>query len=54
MTQTINGITEGELFRLLCAYIAIRQPGPRREFLELVESWARDQWLAIDSARDQT
>jgi len=54
MSQTIHNITQDELFRLLCAYIAIRRPGPRREFLELIESWAQEQWLAADSANDPT
>lgn len=49
MTETVHGITEGELFRLLCAYIAIRDPGPRSEFLSAVEHWAQDQWHAADS-----
>jgi hypothetical protein len=49
MTQTIHGITESELFRLLCAYVSLRNPGPRHEILSLVESWACQQWAATDS-----
>lgn len=49
MTQAINGITDAELFRLVCAYMAIRTPSIRLKFLELVESWAQEQWLAIDN-----
>lgn len=53
MKQTVHDITQDELSRLLCAYISIRAPGPRREFLELVESWAKEQWLAIDNERNR-
>lgn len=48
MTQTVYGIAEGELLRLLCAYTAIRDPRPRHEFLSLIECWAQDQWHASD------
>lgn len=44
MMHTTNDLTETELFRLTCAYIAIRDPAIRAEFLELVEAWAVDQW----------
>ncbi|MEL7444343.1 MAG: hypothetical protein AAGK02_00845 [Pseudomonadota bacterium] len=41
-------LTQHEIFRLTCAYTAIRKPEIRAEFLELLESWAKDQWLAGD------
>ncbi len=44
MTKITNDLTETELFRLTCAYIAIRNPAIRAEFLELLEAWAADQW----------
>ncbi len=50
MTQAVHGITEQEIFRLLCAYISIRGNGPRLEFLNLIETWAKEQWTAGDLA----
>jgi len=44
MTQTVYSLTEHELFRLTCAYTAIRDPVIRAEFLRTVEAWAEDQW----------
>lgn len=44
-TETVYGVTEHEVFRLTTSYIAIRKPEIRAEFLELVEAWARDQWV---------
>ncbi|SPF81350.1 hypothetical protein [Pseudoprimorskyibacter insulae] len=44
MSKTIYGITEAELFRLKCAYSAVRDPIIRAEFLRTVEAWAHDQW----------
>ena len=41
---TVYGITQVELFRLTCAYIAVRKPEIRAEFLRTVEAWAQDQW----------
>lgn len=54
MTQTIYGVTYVELFRLISAFMAIRTPSIRLKFLELVESWAQEQWLAVDDAKKQT
>lgn len=54
MTRTIYDVTDAELFRLVGAYMAIRTPSIRLEFLELVESWAQEQWLAVDEATNQT
>ena len=48
MAETVHGVTQEELFRLVCAYMAIRDTRCRQEFLSLVESWARDQWQAGD------
>ena len=47
-TPATYGITPHELFRLNAAYAAIRKPQIRAEFLELIESWAKDQWVALD------
>ncbi len=44
MSKITNDLTETELFRLTCAYTAIRDPAIRAVFLELVEAWAVDQW----------
>lgn len=54
MTRTIYDVTDAELFRLVCAYMAIRKPSIRLEFLELVESWAREQWPIVDSKGNQS
>lgn len=44
MTQSIYGLTETGIFRLLTAFAAIRDPNVRAEFLRTVEAWAQDQW----------
>ena len=44
-TNTVYDLTQEELFRLTTAYTAIRKPEIRAEFLELVEAWAKDQWV---------
>lgn len=44
MSTNIYGMTEAELFRLVTAYTAIRDPAIRAEFLRTVEAWADDQW----------
>lgn len=44
MSKTIYDLTENELFRLTCAYLAIRDSDIREEFLRTVEAWAQDQW----------
>lgn len=44
-TKAIYGLTQSELFRLLTAYSAIRDPNIRTEFLTTVEAWAKDQWV---------
>ena len=44
MKQAVYHHTEAELFRLTCAYIAIRDPNIRAEFLRTIEAWAQDQW----------
>ncbi|MEM7288863.1 MAG: hypothetical protein AAF412_00615 [Pseudomonadota bacterium] len=44
-TPATYGLTQHEIFRLTCAYTAIRKPQIRAEFLELIESWAKDQWV---------
>lgn len=49
MTQTVYDLTEEELFRLTCAYTAIRNPTIRAEFLRTVEAWAQDQWHGQNS-----
>ena len=53
-TPATYGLTQYELFRLTTAYTAIRKIRIRAEFLELVESWAKDQWLAGDAAQGNT
>lgn len=45
MTQTVYSLTEHEIFRLTCAYAAIRNPAIRAEFLRTVEAWADEQWM---------
>ncbi len=42
---SIYDITQPELFRLICAYTAIRDPAIRTEFLTTLEAWAQDQWV---------
>ena len=42
--ETVYGVTEAEIFRLTCAYTAIRKPEIRAEFLRTVEAWAKEQW----------
>ncbi|SMX28187.1 hypothetical protein TRP8649_02302 [Pelagimonas phthalicica] len=49
MTYNFYGITEAELFRLITAYSAIKNPSIRAEFLRTVEAWAMDQWDASGS-----
>ncbi|MGH1399496.1 MAG: hypothetical protein ACRBCT_09815 [Alphaproteobacteria bacterium] len=51
MTRATNDITETELFRLTCAYIAIRDPAIRAEFLRSIEAWAVDQWDCGDVSK---
>ena len=42
--KTAYDMTPEELFRLVTAYTAIRDPAIRAEFLRTVEAWATDQW----------
>jgi len=42
--STVFKTKPDEIFRLLCAYVAIRDPRIRREFLTTVEAWAGDQF----------
>jgi hypothetical protein len=49
MTHNIYGVTEADLFRLVTAYSAIKNPTIRAEFLRTVEAWAVDQWDANGS-----
>lgn len=51
MIKTTYDLVPEELFRLMSAYIAIRNPTIRAEFLELVEAWSHDQWAAPNSER---
>lgn len=44
-SNTACDLTPEELFRFTTAYTAIRKPEIRAEFLELVEAWAKDQWV---------
>jgi len=37
-------LTPEELFRLVTAYAAIRDPKIRAEFLSSIEAWREDQW----------
>lgn len=37
-------LTPDEVFRLLAAYAAIRDPAIRAEFLSSIEAWTQDQW----------
>lgn len=46
MIKTVYDLQPTELFRLTAAYVAIRDPDIRAEFLQTVEAWARDQWDA--------
>lgn len=48
MSKAVYDQTETELFRLTCAYTAIRDPRIRAEFLHTVEAWAREQWQVED------
>lgn len=50
MIQTTFDVTPEELFRLLAAYVAIRCPKARGEFLWSIEAWCRDQFAAGDKA----
>lgn len=54
MPKTIYGITIEEVFRLICAYMAIRGPQQRRQFLKCIESWASEQWRVTDSEREKS
>lgn len=47
-STTTYDLTPEELFRLKCAYTAIRDPKIRAEFLTTLEAWAEDQWFATD------
>ncbi len=42
--RTVYDATQEEMFRLVAAYLAIRDPAIRAEFLRTVETWAQDQW----------
>lgn len=44
-------LTPDELFRLVTAYTAIRDPKIRAEFLRTVEAWVDDQWHAQNGQR---
>lgn len=46
MTHNIYGITETDLFRLVTAFTAIKNPSIRAEFLRTIEAWAVEQWDA--------
>lgn len=48
MSKTVYDHTEAELFRLTCAYTAIRDPKIRAELLYTVEAWAKDQWHGVE------
>lgn len=48
MKTLTNGLTGEELLRLNAAYVAIREPAIRAEFLRTLEDWARDQWFEVD------
>ncbi len=50
MTETVYQLSEAELFRLISAYTAIRDPKIRAEILRTVEAWAIDQWQCCDDA----
>lgn len=41
---TVYGVTQAELFRLTCAFCAIRDPTTRFNILATVEEWVEDQW----------
>ena len=45
MNPSIYGMTEADIFRLVTAFAAIRDPNIRAEFLRTVEAWANDQWM---------
>jgi len=53
MKHSIYGVTEEEVFRLVCAYVAIRKPAIRKEFIRTLESWATEQWHIIDNRDNQ-
>lgn len=38
------GVTQHEIFRLTCAFTAIRDPKTRSNILLTVEEWVVDQW----------
>lgn len=44
LMQSPYDVTPDELFRLLTAYAAIRDPKIRAEFLSSIEAWTQDQW----------
>ena len=44
-------LTPDELFRLVTAYTAIRDPKIRAEFLRTVEAWVDDRWHAQGGQR---
>ena len=48
MIQTTYSLTPDELFRLVAAHLAIRNPGIRAKCLETTEAWAEDQWVGRD------
>lgn len=50
MKINVYGMSDAELFRLVTAYIAVRDPKVRKEFLRAVEAWARDQWDTAGSS----
>lgn len=43
--MTPYSLTPDELFRLVTAYTAIRDPAIRTEFLTSIEAWVEDQWV---------
>ncbi|GLO71337.1 hypothetical protein MACH17_28540 [Phaeobacter inhibens] len=50
--MTTQHLSPEELFRLNVAFVSIRDPAIRAEFLSTIEAWAQDQWLAGDTAQD--
>ena len=44
MKPSIYGMTETDVFRLVVAFTAVRDPATRSEFLRTIEAWPSDQW----------
>lgn len=48
MIKSAYEITPEEVFRLVCAYTAIKEPRIRQEFLSGIEAWSKDQFHAAE------